>query len=175
MIPVQASTGQSFDFSDAQKLTIDCKQKRIKKWQRRLARQKLGSHRRNKVKSDVARAHRKIADVRRDFAHQTSRTLVGKKSEDGQVVDNGTQIFVLEDLKIKNMTKSPAPKPNKENPGYFASNKAGAKSGLTQKILNSAWGAIALFITYKANHAGKVVIPKSSSSDHSGRSLFTLE
>ena len=107
VIPVQSSDGHSFDFSPEQKATIERKQKKIKKWQRRLARQKLGSNRRGKVKRNIAKAHRKIADIRRDFAHQTSRTLVGKKDRAGQVIDNGTQIFVMEDLKIKNMTKSP--------------------------------------------------------------------
>jgi putative transposase len=168
VIPIQASTGKSFDFSSEQKVSLDRKQRKIRKWQRRLARQKLGSSRRFKVKSNIAQAHRKIADIRRDFAHQTSRTLVGKKDDDGQVIDNGTQVFVLEDLKIKNMTKGPASKPDEENSGHFLPNKAAAKAGLTQKILNSAWGTIALYLTYKALHAGKVVIkvsPRFSSQE----------
>jgi putative transposase len=168
VIPVQSSAGQSFDFSPEQKATIERKQKKIKKWQRRLARQKLGSNRRGKVKRSIAAARRKIADIRRDFAHQTTRSLVGKKDESGQVIENGTRIFVIEDLKIKNMTKSPAPKPDEQNPGHFAPNKAAAKAGLTQKILNSAWGMVALFLTYKANHAGKVCIkvsPRFSSQE----------
>ena len=154
IIPVQSSSGQSFDFSSEQKKTIERKQRKIRKWQRRLARQRLGSHRRNKVKQSIAKAHRKIAEIRRDFAHQTTRTLVGKKDENGQVIDNGAQIFVMEDLKIKNMTKSPEAKPDEQNPGHFVPNQAAAKAGLTQKILNSAWGLIAVFLAYKANHAG---------------------
>ena len=168
VIPVQTSAGQSFDFSPEQKATIERKQKKIKKWQRRLARQKLGSHRREKVRRNIAKAHRKIADIRRDFAHQTSRTLVGKKDKSGQVIDNGIQIFAIEDLKIKNMTKSPEPKPDEENPGHFAPNKASAKASLTQKILSSAWGQIALFLSYKASRAGKVFIkvsPRFSSQE----------
>ncbi len=168
IIPVQSSSGQSFDFSSEQKKTIERKQRKIRKWQRRLARQRLGSHRRNKVKQSIAKAHRKIAEIRRDFAHQTTRTLVGKKDENGQVIDNGAQIFVMEDLKIKNMTKSPEAKPDEQNPGHFVPNQAAAKAGLTQKILNSAWGLIAVFLAYKANHAGKVFIkvsPRFSSQE----------
>lgn len=167
-IPVQSSARHSFDFSPEQKATIERKRKRIKKWQRRLARQKLGSNRRGKVKRQIAKAHRKIADIRQDFAHQTSRTLVGKKNKAGEVIDNGIRIFVLEDLKIKNMTKSPDPKPDVENPGHFAPNKASAKAALSQRILNSAWGQLARFLAYKANHAGKVCIqvsPRFSSQE----------
>jgi putative transposase len=168
VIPVQSSAGQSFDFTAEQKETIERKQKKIKKWQRRLARQRLGSNRRGKVKRQIAKAHRKIADIRRDFAHQTTRTLVGKKDDAGQVIENGTQIFVIEDLKIKNMTKSPEPKPDEENPGHFAPNHSSAKAGLTQKVLNSAWGMIGIFLSYKANQAGKVCIkvsPRFSSQE----------
>lgn len=168
VIPIQSSTGQSFDFTAEQKKTIKRKQLNIRKWQKRLARQVLGSKRREKVKRNIAKAHGKIADVRRDFAHQTSRAIIGKKDESGQVVDNGIQIFVVEDLKIKNMTKSPEAKPDESNPKHFLPNRAAAKAGLTQKILNSAWGQLALFFAYKANHAGKVFIkvsPRFSSQE----------
>ena len=160
-IPAQLSTGQSFDFSDEQKKALEKKQKKIKKWQRRLARQQLGSRRRGKVKRKVAKAHGKIANIRKDFAHQSSRSIVGKKDEDGQIIDNGTQIFALEDLKIKNMTKSPEPKPDEQKPGHFAPNQATAKAGLAQKILHSAWGMLAIFLSYKANQAGKICIKVS--------------
>jgi len=168
VIPVQVSSGQAFDFSKDQKKTIERKQKRIQKDQRRLARQKLGSQRREKVKFRVGSAHRKIANIRREFAHQTSRTLIGKKDEEGIIQDNGTKIFIVEDLKIKNMTKAPAAKPDDQNPGHFLPNKAEAKAGLTRKILHSAWGLIALFLAYKANHAGKIffkVSPRFSSQE----------
>lgn len=168
VIPVQSSNGLSFDFTPEQKLTLQRKQLKIKKWQRRLARQKLGSQRRKKLKSRIAKAHRKTADIRKDFAHQTTRSMVGKKDETGQVIDNWIQIFVIEDLKIKNMTRAPKAKPDQDRPGHFVSNQAAAKAALTQKILNSAWGLVARFLGYKANHAGKVLIlvsPQSSSQE----------
>lgn len=168
VIPVQSSGGPTFDFTPQQKATLERKQIKIKKWQRRLARQKPGSRRRAKVKLSIARAHRKIANIRRDFAHQTSRALVGKKDALGHVIENGTRIFVMEDLKIKNMTKSPEANPDEANPGRFLPNQASSKAGLTQKILNSAWGQIAIYVAYKASHAGKVflkVSPRFSSQE----------
>lgn len=168
VIPVQSSAKQGFDFSKEQKATIERKQQRIRKWQKRLARQKLGSKRRNKVKGSIAKAHRKIADVRRDFAHQTSRALVGRKDESRQIIDNGIRVIVMEDLKIKNMTKSPDAKPSDVDPGKFLPNKAAAKAGLTKKILNSAWGQVALYLSYKATQAEKIFIkvsPRFSSQE----------
>lgn len=168
VIPVQSSAGKSFDFSIGQKKSLERKQLKIKKWQRRLARQKIGSNRRHKVKSSIAKAHKKIADVRRDFAHQTSRALVGRKNADGQVIDNPIRIFAIEDLKIKNMTKSPAAKPDEKTPGHYLPNQSASKAVLTQKILSSAWGMTASFLSYKANQAGKVCIkvsPRYSSQE----------
>ncbi len=168
IIPVQSSNGQSFDFTPEQKASLEKKQKAIKKWQRRLARQQLGSKRREKVKKKIAKSHRKIANIRYDFAHQTSRTVVGKTNKEGQVIENGTQILGVEDLKIKNMTKAPEAKMDGQNPGHYLPNKAAAKAALTQKILNSAWGLIALFVSYKASHAGKVFVkvsPRFSSQE----------
>src|SRR5205085_8732206 len=47
-------------------------QRRLRRAQRRLARKKRGSHRRTKQRRRVARLHEKIANVRRDFQHQTA-------------------------------------------------------------------------------------------------------
>ena len=159
VIPAQSSTGKSFDFTPEQKKTIGRAQRKIKKGQKRLARQELGSKRRDKVKAQIAKDYKKVGNVRRDFAHQTTRTLVGKKDKKtGQVLENGIRIFGLEDLKIKNMTKRPAAKPDENRLGYYVPNNAAAKAGLTEKILNSAWGLIGILLRYKANHAGKVCI-----------------
>jgi putative transposase len=159
--PVQSTPGQSFDFTPEQKKTIERKLKRIRKWQRRLARQQAGSKRREKVKRKISKGHQKIANVRHDFAHQTSRSVVGKKDENGQVIENGILLLVMEYLLIKNMTKSPEPKPDPTHPGHFLKNRKAAKAALTRKILNSAWGMLATFMSYKANHAGKVFIKVS--------------
>jgi putative transposase len=51
-------------------------QARLRRAQRSLARKKRGSHRRTKQRRRVARLHEKIANVRRDFHHQTAHKLV---------------------------------------------------------------------------------------------------
>jgi putative transposase len=67
----------------------------LRRAQRNLARKKRGSHRRTKQRRRVARLHEKIANVRRDFQHQTARKLV-------QAFD----IICHEDLAIKNMVRN---------------------------------------------------------------------
>jgi putative transposase len=94
--------------------------------------------------------------------------MIGKKDRNGQVIDQRIKIYGVEDLKIKNMTKAPAPQPDENNPGHFLPNQAQAKAGLNKKILHSAWGLIVRYLTYKANQAGKIFIrvpPQFSSQE----------
>jgi len=49
---------------------------RLRRAQRSLARKKRGSRRRQKQRRRVARLHEKIANVRRDFQHQTAHKLI---------------------------------------------------------------------------------------------------
>jgi putative transposase len=51
-------------------------QARLRRAQRSLARKKRGSHRRQKQRRRVARLHETIANVRRNFQHQTAHKLV---------------------------------------------------------------------------------------------------
>ena len=68
---------------------------KIKRVQRKLARQDKGSRRRAKTKSRLQRLERKRADVRRNWQHQASRRIAGQAST-----------VVVEDLNIKGMTRS---------------------------------------------------------------------
>jgi putative transposase len=70
-------------------------QARLRRAQRSLARKKRGSHRRTKQRRRVARLHEKIANVRRDFQHQTAHKLV-----------QGFDIICHETLAIKNMVRN---------------------------------------------------------------------
>jgi putative transposase len=70
-------------------------QARLRRAQRSLAPKKRGSHRRTKQRQRVARLHEKIANVRRDFQHQTAHKLV-------QAFD----IMCHENLAIKNMVRN---------------------------------------------------------------------
>lgn len=69
---------------------------KLAKYQRRLAKKKLGSQNRLKAKRKVARIHAKISDCRSDNLHQLSRRLV-----------NENQVICAENLAVKNMIKNP--------------------------------------------------------------------
>ena len=51
-------------------------ERRLRIAQRKLARRKKRSRRRRKARQEVARVHIHVANQRRDFHHQTARTLV---------------------------------------------------------------------------------------------------
>jgi putative transposase len=70
-------------------------QARLRRAQRRLARKKRGSHRRTKQRRRVAGLHEKIANVRRDFQHQTAHKLV-----------LACDVICHEGLAIKNMVRN---------------------------------------------------------------------
>jgi len=138
--PVQAGE-EWYDFSPGQKKNKAGKEKYLKRLQRRLARQKKGSNRRERTKQKQSRVHEKIGNIRHDFCHQTSRKLVYKPD---------TKVYVFEDLRTKNATKSA--KGTVENPGRNVS----AKSGLNRSILDKAWHKLEAFTKYKAYRAGKI-------------------
>ncbi len=139
--PVQAGE-EVFDFSPGQKKNKRGRQKYLKRLQRRLSKQKKGSNRRNKTKKKISRVHEKIANIRRDFCHQTSRSLVNKEE---------IKIYVFEDLKTKNMSASA--KGSVKKPGKNVK----AKSGLNRVILDKGWHMLEAFTNYKAYRAGKVI------------------
>jgi putative transposase len=70
-------------------------QGRLRVAQRSLARKKRGSHRRQKQRRRVARLHGKVANVRRNFQHQTAHKLV-----------RAFDVLCHEDLAIKNMVRN---------------------------------------------------------------------
>ena len=69
---------------------------KLAKYQRRLAKKKLGSKNRLKAKVKVARIHAKISDCRLDNLHKLSHRLV-----------NENQVICAENLAVKNMIKNP--------------------------------------------------------------------
>ncbi len=69
---------------------------KLAKYQRRLAKKKLGSKNRQKAKLKVARIHAKISDCRLDNLHKLSRKLI-----------NENQVVCAENLAVKNMIKNP--------------------------------------------------------------------
>ena len=150
VIPVAASNGVNYDFTQEQKESIDKATAGKVKWQKRFARRSKGSSNRRKAVKQIAKYDRKVADIRKDFAHKTSKAIVEAPGS----------LIVFEDLKVKNMTASA--KGTAEAPGKHVSQKA----GLNRSILKSCWGYIKNFTHYKGLRNGKltIVVPAAYSS-----------
>lgn len=146
VIPVQAGD-QSYDFTEEQKRKKKRKERYIRRCQRRLVRQKKGSNRRKRTKQNLAKAHEKVANIRKDFCHKASRSIVDNEK---------TKIIVLEDIRTSSMTKKPKPKKN-EATGKWEKNNRSSKAGLNRSILDKGWYQCEAFIFYKAYRAGKAV------------------
>ena len=69
--------------------------RKIRRLQRKLARQKFDSKRRCKTRIQIAKLHNRIADTRKDFLHKLSTNLVK---------DN--QLVILEDLNVAGLMKN---------------------------------------------------------------------
>ncbi len=121
-------------------------QKRLAKISQKLACCKKGSHRRAKVKKQLAKTHRKIKNQRKDFLHKESRKLV-----------NTYDTLVFEKLQPANLTRRPKPKQDEET-GEYLPNGAAAKAGLTKSILDAGWYQFQQYCTYKAESAGRSVL-----------------
>jgi len=84
------STGEKFQSPDYSKLD-----KKVRKLQRKLAKQSKGSNRRHKTRLRIAKKHNKISDTRNDFLHKVSTEVVRKN-----------QAITLEDLNVSGMVKN---------------------------------------------------------------------
>ena len=153
--PLAGNHGESFDFDPVQKTRMEKKRRQAKRYQRQMARRRAhavkekrrtGANYR-KTRSRLAKTHQYGKNVREDFSHKTSRTIVGNSDH---------LLIVYEDLNVKGMTRKP--KARKDENGKWAKNRAAAKAGLNKGILTSAWGKTVTFTKYKAIKAGKLCI-----------------
>jgi putative transposase len=112
-----------------------------------LVRKRQGSNNRRRARATVAARHRRIANQRRNFHHQAARALVARYD-----------LLVVEDLKIRNMVRRPAPRPDPDEPGRFLPNGAAAKTGLNRSIHDAGWARFVSILRAKAEEAGRVVI-----------------
>ncbi len=155
--PLVTSNGEIFDLREVQKQRIQKEYRRKLRWQRKAAKRQKNSRNQKKAYRKMGRYQQYESNVREDFAHQTSHTLVENPN---------ARIYAFEDLKIKNMTQRP--KAQQDEQGRWQKNGARAKAGLNKVILASAWGKVVTYTAYKALRAGKIVIqvpPQHSSQE----------
>jgi putative transposase len=124
-------------------------EKRLAKYQRRMARKVKGSSNWKKAKSRIQRIHARIADARADFLHKASNTI-----------SKNHAMVAVEDLKISNMSKSA--KGTVDAPGR----NVRAKSGLNKSVLDQGWGEFRRQLEYKTAWRGGYFVavdPKNTS------------
>jgi putative transposase len=120
---------------------IEAARCRLARAQRKVSKKKRGGRNRRKAVGILARLHENVACQRRDHAHKVSRTIV-----------DGNDRIVLEDLHLRNMTRSA--KGTAENPGR----NIAAKAGLNRAMLDAGFGMIAQLIVEKAESAARSVV-----------------
>jgi putative transposase len=120
---------------------------RLSTAQQVLARKQRGSNNRRRARATLAARHRKLANQRRNFHHHAARALVARYD-----------LLVVENLKIRNMVRRPAPRPDPDEPGRFLPNRAAAKTGLHRSIHDAGWAKFVSILRAKAEEAGRVVI-----------------
>lgn len=108
-------------------------QQRFKHLQRKLARAKRGSNRRGKIRAAIARFKARESDRRKNWVEHTTTDLARR-----------FDIIALEDLRIRNMTKSA--RGTIEAPGRNVRRKAGLNRG----ILAQGWGLLVQRLEQKA-------------------------
>ncbi|MFN3200976.1 MAG: IS200/IS605 family element RNA-guided endonuclease TnpB [Bradymonadia bacterium] len=85
------STGEKVDPANV----LRKHERKLARLQRQLARKKKGSRNRAKARTEVARLHARIADIRKDFLHQLSTRLVREN-----------QVIAVESLSVSNMLRN---------------------------------------------------------------------
>ena len=123
---------------------LEAAQQALSRFPRRKAKDRTANHQRAVEK--VAELHGRVRRQRLDHAHKTAVGLV-----------RAHDVIAHEDLKIRNMSKAPASRPDPDRPGTFLPNGAAAKAGLNKSISDAGWGAQTI-LHAKAESAGREVI-----------------
>ncbi|MEU2247324.1 transposase [Streptomyces sp. NPDC019224] len=124
---------------------LEAAQRALSRYPRRKAKNRTRKHQR--AVERVANLHGKVRRRRLDHAHKTVLGLVREHD-----------LIAHEDLKIRNMSKTVASKPDPDKPGAFLPNGAAAKTGLNRSIADAGWGVFLTILTSKAESAGREVI-----------------
>ncbi|EPA9245493.1 RNA-guided endonuclease InsQ/TnpB family protein, partial [Yersinia enterocolitica] len=116
-------------------------QKKLAALQRQLSRKVKFSNNWQKQKRKIQRLHSRIANIRRDYLHKVTTTI-----------SKNHAMIVIEDLKVKNMSKSAAG--TVSEPGR----NVRAKSGLNRSILDQGWYEMRRQLEYKQLWRGGQVL-----------------
>ena len=116
-------------------------QKRLARYQRRMARKVKFSNNWKKEKAKVQKVHTAITNARKDFLHKTTTTI-----------SQNHALVCVEDLQVGNMSKSS--KGNREKHGKRVKQKA----GLNKAILDQGWGEFRRQLEYKMAWTGGLFI-----------------
>lgn len=125
----------------------------LRRKQRAFTRKKQGSHRRQKARKAVAKAHHQVANQRRDFHHKQAKKLV-----------TDHQVLVFEDLHLTNLVRRPSAKQDED--ATYLPNRASSKGGLNKSLLDNGLGQFVQIVKHKAACAGRQVYmidPKKTS------------
>lgn len=117
------------------------KQIRLARYQRALSRKVKFSKNWKKQKNKIGKLHHTIANIRKDYLHKTTT-----------IISQNHALIVIEDLQVKNMSKSASGDLNK--PGRNVK----AKSGLNRSILDQGWFEFRRQLEYKQKWNGGEVI-----------------
>ncbi|MEV6020692.1 transposase [Streptomyces sp. NPDC051997] len=134
---------------------LETAQRALSRYPRRKAKDRTKNHQR--AAERVAALHGKVRRQRLDHAHKTALDLVRRHG-----------FIAHEDLKIRNMARSPAPKPDPDQAGAFLPNGGAAKAGLNRSINDAGWGVFLTILHAKAESAGREVIavdPRNTSRE----------
>ena len=155
--PLYDSGGCNYNLSLGVQDRIQHFENRIEKFQRKMQNQRLGSKRRYLTRQKLAKAYQKKRRVILDWRHKVSYS----------VANSDCKVVVVEDLKLVNMTKAPAAKP--QTPvGVYPANGAAAKAGLNRSMLKMGLGHVVTLLEYKLNRRGKALVrvnPRCSSQE----------
>lgn len=122
---------------------------KLRKAQRAMSRKTKFSNNWKKAKAKIQRIHSRIGNTRRDYLHKATTTI-----------SQNHAIVCIEDLKVRNMSKSAAG--SVEAPGK----QVRAKSGLNKAILDQGWGEFRRQLDYKLAWRGGhlIAVPPRNTS-----------
>ena len=122
---------------------------KLAKLQRQLKNKTKFSNNWKKLKLKISRLHNRIANIRKNFLHQTSSAISKKHA-----------VVYMEDLQVSNMSKSA--KGTAEEHGRNVK----AKSGLNRSILDQSWSEFRRQLDYKLlwNGGHLVTVPPQNTS-----------